>query len=601
MKKTLTLMMIFTVLSGFLAPAFGDVESSIIWNKVEYNLPGVAVAVEQNGKLLYYDTFGFEDDLEDPDFFWNKGMIQTGEMGQWLTSFALLKLLDDQEISTQETIGTYLPRDLIAPHFDELTFEVLLMHQTGLPQIASQTASKLRLPFQENKPLSAHHIQFVENHIKKDLSGKVYPVNRSFLNTSLQVILIEALSGQSYENYLRQAIFQPLGMTSSQDFLINENLDQYPYIVPRYDVRAGIQQASDPFHAHLIGANDWITTPRDLFLFLRATQNVEKNSASHDFFFNRIAQQGSHPFGHTAIFNFFPWKGYGIYSIDGNVPGSQVRVISVPEESLSIFIYFNTQDNEAMEHMTLGILENFLGEKGKSDTEKILEQDHTLSERLGVFFPVGRSKKGEDRFFSTSESILLKMKPNGILVDEKLYKQVAPHTYYYSSTHSFLTLYGSSRGEKIYIALDGTLYQRRNVLWYPLFIHLFAMALIAINILSWVFIITHWKGMKYNRIHDTPRAVILVYTLLLSILCFFFTRLLSLHDIWYMTFRGFGAYQAVRWASILSLVMTLPVLIQLKRVGDDFRWNFYVKLTLWFQVFMAVTFNMWLIYHRFLI
>lgn len=96
--------------------------------------PGIAVQVEEKGKLIYRRVSGLASELDGVELLQNKSMFGLASLSKGLaTAPVLLHLLASEGISTRESLGYFLPgcnRKQAA-----LSLHNILLHISGLPPV----------------------------------------------------------------------------------------------------------------------------------------------------------------------------------------------------------------------------------------------------------------------------------------------------------------------------------------------------------------------------------------------------------------------------------------------------------------------------------
>jgi CubicO group peptidase (beta-lactamase class C family) len=172
--------------------------------------PGIAVAVEQKGRVIYEKGFGYAD-LENKIPVTKDTVFPIGSITKTMTGLAVQQLVADGKIDLDATAGTYLP-DLKAPARD-VKVRNLLDHTSGLVnyiEIPEFPGSSQR-DFTRDEMVS----WFAERPLQFAPGTRM-----SYTNSGLYLLglIIERTSGQSYDAYLRDRIFVPFGMTHSGIF-----------------------------------------------------------------------------------------------------------------------------------------------------------------------------------------------------------------------------------------------------------------------------------------------------------------------------------------------------------------------------------------------
>jgi CubicO group peptidase (beta-lactamase class C family) len=222
-----------------------------------------------------------EDGAVSKDFFYSidqpvdkNTVFPVASVSKWITSFGVLKLVEQGKLDLDRPIDDYLTRwHLPESDFDnrKVTIRKLLSHSSGLVDdlgyegFASSDAVQTieeSLTKASDSPYSDGVARVgYEPGSRYMYSGAAYTV--------LQ-LLIEEVTDQSFQNYMTEEVFEPLGMESST-FILSEKLTIQ--LAPIYKDDGTIRE-SRTFTA--LAAASLLTCTADLSKFLLA--NVSSNN-----------------------------------------------------------------------------------------------------------------------------------------------------------------------------------------------------------------------------------------------------------------------------------------------------------------------------------
>ncbi len=221
-----------------------------------------------------------EDGNVSKDFFYSidkpvnaQSLFPVASISKWITSFGVLKLVEQGILDLDLPIDTYLTRwQLPKSEFDNqmVTIRRLLSHSSGLVDDLGYegfTANDTVQTIEESliKAADAPYSDGIaivgyEPGSQYMYSGAAY--------TILQLI-IEEVTGQSFQDYMTQAIFEPLGMENST-FVLSEKPNLSLVDVYKED------KTKRPFNTFTaLAAASLFTCTADLSKFLNA--NVSNN------------------------------------------------------------------------------------------------------------------------------------------------------------------------------------------------------------------------------------------------------------------------------------------------------------------------------------
>lgn len=169
--------------------------------------PGVSVAIEQHGRVVYRKGFGYAD-LARYIPVTPATRFPIGSITKSFTCLSVMQLVNKGEIDLDKPAGAYLT-DLPEPDHD-VAVHYLLNHTSGIPNYTD-------LPdFPMSKPLGMTRQQVISYFDTKPLqfpSGERFSYTNS--GTYLLGLIIEKVSGESYDRYVTDHVFKPFGMSHS--------------------------------------------------------------------------------------------------------------------------------------------------------------------------------------------------------------------------------------------------------------------------------------------------------------------------------------------------------------------------------------------------
>ncbi len=172
----------------------------------EWKVPGIAVAIVKDGKVVFAQGYGYRDVQRQlkvtPDT-----LFAIGSCSKAFTAAALGMLVDEKKLQWDETVRTHLPEFRLYDDYatSRLRTRDLLSHQSGLPRhdLVWYGSPLKRMELFER-------LRFLEP--SAPLHAKYQYNNLMFMTAG---VLLERLAGQTWESFVQQRIFTPLGMKNS--------------------------------------------------------------------------------------------------------------------------------------------------------------------------------------------------------------------------------------------------------------------------------------------------------------------------------------------------------------------------------------------------
>ncbi len=173
------------------------------------HLPGVAAGVVSDQQLVWTQGFGFAD-VERKLPMTPATRFRMASHSKLFTATAIMQLREDGKLRLDDPVSRHLPWFKVKPANDadpEITIEELLTHSSGLPREAAShwttfqfpTREELRALIPERQAPFAPEVRWKYSNLAYSVAG----------------LIVEALSGRTWADYVQQHIYTPLGMTSS--------------------------------------------------------------------------------------------------------------------------------------------------------------------------------------------------------------------------------------------------------------------------------------------------------------------------------------------------------------------------------------------------
>jgi CubicO group peptidase (beta-lactamase class C family) len=218
-----------------------------------------SVLVAKAGKVLYQRSLGYLDKSSN-DLLTDSSMFQLASVSKVITATAVLLLHEKKQLDVEQAFTDFFP-DF---PYTGIKIKDLLNHRSGLPNYLYCLNSEVC-----RTDCKMTNVQMYDSFVAKQASPYLKPGKRfNYCNTNyaLLALLIEKVSGKTYQQFLKEEFFIPLGMRNTATIL---DIDLKGANTTRaYDHRwrpIGMD-ASD----YVLGDKSLYSTPYDLFLFSEA-------------------------------------------------------------------------------------------------------------------------------------------------------------------------------------------------------------------------------------------------------------------------------------------------------------------------------------------
>ncbi len=237
--------------------------------KIDESFVGsLAITLIENGKVSKNFFYSIDKPINE------KTVFPVASISKWITSFGILKLVEKGKVELDTPIDNYLTRwHLPESKFDnkKVTIRRLLSHSAGLVDDLGYSGYA---PDEKIQTIEESLNKASDGHYSEGIARVGYEPGSQYMYSgagyTILQLLIEEISGQSYQEYISQTVFEPLKMENST-FIVSESPNlQYGQL---YKDDGTIAQ-SRKFTA--LAAASLHTCTEDLSKFLIA--NVSENS-----------------------------------------------------------------------------------------------------------------------------------------------------------------------------------------------------------------------------------------------------------------------------------------------------------------------------------
>jgi CubicO group peptidase (beta-lactamase class C family) len=349
----------------------------------QFGVPGVTIAIVENGKVTLAHGWGVRDISTkqpvdaDTIFF-------TGSTGKAFTNAALATLVDEGKIKWDDRVIDHMPDFRMWDPWvtREMTIRDLLVHRSGLG------LGEGDLLFLPNSTLSRKETVRRIRYLKPAISFRYgYAYDNILYMAAGQ--LIEAVSGETWERYIHDHVFGPLGMNHSTDtdaeFQANPDHAR-PHsrsggsihglgAQTPLDENATIAQNAAPAGGLAISADDmsrWLLTQLGRGKIPGSDKRLFSDEQSKQMwtgvvitpirrFPPEFAATEPHFDEYALGWDISDYRGAKVVGHDGAVLGSQATIALLPDKNIGIFIAANSEDGEIILGLRDELLDYYLG------------------------------------------------------------------------------------------------------------------------------------------------------------------------------------------------------------------------------------------------
>jgi CubicO group peptidase (beta-lactamase class C family) len=212
MKRLICILLFLYVFTGLPIQAFSQNYENqfdkILSGQNFENSPGFSVLVAKNNEVIYRKAFGYAN-LEHEIKLQPEHIFHIASITKQFTACAILKLAEEGKLSLQDDVTKFIEDYPTEGH--EITIEHLLTHTSGIKNYTSSKEWNAEMAKKDFTP--GEMIDFFKNDSLDFAPGEKY----RYSNSAYIILgyIIETVSGKTYEEYLRDSFFIPLGMENT--------------------------------------------------------------------------------------------------------------------------------------------------------------------------------------------------------------------------------------------------------------------------------------------------------------------------------------------------------------------------------------------------
>ncbi len=250
----------------------GQVDIAIVDQAVEafmtkHNVPGLSLAVTKDEKLVYVKAYGKADRESDQNVT-TESLFRIASVSKSITGIAMMKLVEEGKLSLDDKVfgaggilGTTYGTKPYSAQVQNITVKHLLHHTAG------GWGNQNNDPMFTNPTMTADQLitWTLDNRPLQRAPGAAY--DYSNFGYSILGRIVEKVSGKTYENYVKDAILTPSGITRMSNGG-NTLADRKPGEVKYYGTNGG---GPDPYAyniARMDAHGGWIASAKDLVKLL---------------------------------------------------------------------------------------------------------------------------------------------------------------------------------------------------------------------------------------------------------------------------------------------------------------------------------------------
>ncbi|MCW1719957.1 serine hydrolase [Pseudoalteromonas sp. A3] len=363
-----------------------DLEEVINTSMARFDVPGMAVAVVQDDKVVFAKGFGTSN-LNTNAKVNKDTLFGIASNTKAFTSAALAKLVDEGKLSWGDRVIDHLPEFRLYDSYvtREMRVRDLLSHRSGLGlgqgdlmiwPSTDKSIEAILAGLQYLKPASSFRSQYAYNNLMFVTAGEV----------------VARVSGMSWNDYIEKNILQPLHMDNSRAGFSRIPKSNKNWAIGHIPMDGKL----NPFFVNYLedfrGAGAIASSVNDMSQWLLTQLAGGKMPSGEQLFSEKQQAQMWHPhitsMASKSAYEAYhqQFRGYGLgWSIEdyhgfkklghgGGILGMVSQVTLLPEKKLGIVILSNQQAFSALSAVTHEVLEDALELEDKDWVEELAKK-----------------------------------------------------------------------------------------------------------------------------------------------------------------------------------------------------------------------------------
>jgi CubicO group peptidase (beta-lactamase class C family) len=360
----------------------------------EHHIPGAAVSIVKDGKLFFSKGYGYAD-LEnktpvDPE----QTVFKIGSVGKLFTWTAVMQLVEQGKLDLDADINTYLDFRIPDTYPQPITLKHLLTHTAGFEdrwfEVFVWHAEDLTPPG-----------EWLASHIPARVRPPGAAAAYSNYSADLAGYIVARVSGQPYEQYIQEHIFDPLGMAhSSAQSPLPPNLRAHASL-GYWDIGAGLQPVPDyPQYmgqSAMLPAGAHSSSVTDMARFMIAHLENGRYSDA-DIPERRILNASTvqqmrrtlytpHPRILGNAYGFFEFNDNGQRTLghSGGTLGFTTLLLLLPDQDLGVFVVYSNESGGILTTQHFGFQRAFFDHYYPAPALEPIQPPADFAERAGQF------------------------------------------------------------------------------------------------------------------------------------------------------------------------------------------------------------------------
>jgi CubicO group peptidase (beta-lactamase class C family) len=360
---------------------------------------GLAVGVVRHGSLEFFHGHGVADiALGTP--ITEDTVFRVASITKTFTAIAIMQLWEQGLVDLDAPAGDYLRAYQLKPakaSFRPATVRHLLTHTSGVGELVHP--SDLIRPLFGEIVRAGRPLPSLAEYYRKGLRIQAEPGSRfTYTDHGFATLgqIVEDVSGQPFDRYLRQQVFEPLGMADT-DLLRSARIRSH--LAMGYNLGSGGPKAVADYEAVTAGASSAYSTTRDMARYVAALLGGggnEHGSVLKPATLATMFEPHYQPDPRVPGIGLAFWRGsaggHRVVEHGGILPGFNSQIFVAPDDGVAVMAFTNGA-NRAMLWLpgeTAGLLNHLLGVEDEGIRTDVAHHPEVWDDICGWYSVPGR-------------------------------------------------------------------------------------------------------------------------------------------------------------------------------------------------------------------
>ncbi|MGX6971463.1 serine hydrolase domain-containing protein [Vagococcus bubulae] len=223
-------------------------------NIASRELSGTLLAIKDN-QVVMYNSFGYAKDVS-----WKaqESTYMIASIQKFYTALLVSTLVSEKKLTLDTTLNKFYPE---IPGSDQITIDTLLSMTSGLKLDTGKAPTSIKT-----------QKEWEEYVLKNTTRQNSTEWDYSPVNFILLAMIVEKITGQTYEEYFNKTVKEPLNLEQTGFYT---DLSDKSHLVPVYEENGTPRKSDIPDYAYVreLGTGNMFVSPKDFAIVVQATMD----------------------------------------------------------------------------------------------------------------------------------------------------------------------------------------------------------------------------------------------------------------------------------------------------------------------------------------